>query len=67
MRRGIWVLDEDDIAKLIGLPKGQRVIGVHEDWQRLLILVAVEGEGLPEVVPGSDPPIVGHGIPRCRA
>lgn len=63
MKRGIWILDEEDIAKLIKLPEGQRVIGVREDWRRLSIQVGIEGEGLPEVEPGIELPIIGHGIP----
>lgn len=63
MNRGIWLIDEDDIARLIKLPKGQRVIGVHGDWQCMSIQVGMDGEGLPEVAPGTEAPIIGRGIP----
>ena len=65
-KRGIWVIDEEELTRLLQLPEGQRVVGVRDDWQRMSILVCVEGDGLPEVTPGTEAPIVGYGVPGLK-
>lgn len=58
--RGIILLDELAIERMISLPAGQRVIGFEPRPVMLSLAVHVEGEGLPEVYPGAESPIVGR-------
>lgn len=58
-RRGIYRIDEAQLARLLNLPAGQHVTGVSASFRHLSILVMVEGDDLPEVVPGCEPPVVG--------
>ncbi|GAA0528641.1 hypothetical protein GCM10010172_06540 [Paractinoplanes ferrugineus] len=57
--RGIYRIDEEQLARLLKLPAGQHVTSVTTSFERLSVLIMVEGEGLPEVHPGTEPPIVG--------
>lgn len=54
-RRGVFRLNDEILHNLIDLPEGQRIIGFREDSLRLSIDVCVEGEGLPECAPGTQP------------
>lgn len=57
-RRGIFRLDEEILGRIIDLPEGQRIIGFRPDPARLCIDVCIEGEGLPECPPVSEPYVV---------
>lgn len=61
--RGVWRIDEEDIARAVRLPEGQRVIGVRENWPMLSIDVMIEGSGLPDVQESQIPPYIGRGLP----
>jgi hypothetical protein len=61
--RGVWRIDEEQIARALHLPPGQRVTSIQADWPTLSIDVMIEGEGLPEVEPAMEPRIVGRGLP----
>lgn len=56
--RGVFRLGEDILTQLIDLPAGQRIIGFRDNPMMLAIDVHIEGDGLPECVPASEPPIV---------
>jgi hypothetical protein len=51
-RRGVYVIGDATLARAMRLPEGQHVIAVSVDFERLAVLVKVEGEGLPEVGEG---------------
>lgn len=53
--RGIVRLDERTLETALNLPAGQHVIGFRADPMCLSIDVCVEGAGLPEVPPGTEP------------
>lgn len=55
-RRGIYAIGDDDLARLLRLPAGQRVVSVSTDWQTTSVLLMVEGEGLPEQPAGAQTP-----------
>jgi hypothetical protein len=55
-RRGIYVIGDDELARLLQLPAGQQIVSVSSDWVRNSMLVLVEGEGLPEVAAGCEAP-----------
>ncbi len=57
-QRGVFRLNDEVLHNLIDLPEGQRIIGFREDSLRLSIDVCVEGEGLPECAPGSEPYVI---------
>jgi hypothetical protein len=57
-RRGVYEIGDDELARLLRLPPGQRVLSVSSNWARLSLLIMVEGEGLPEVFPGGDTPLL---------
>lgn len=56
MRRAavVW-LGHEMMARVLRLPDGQRVTGIHEDWLRLGLGVVIEGDDLPEVAEDSYP------------
>lgn len=56
--RGIVRLDEETLHRALNLPENQQVIGFRTDPVSLSIDVCVEGEGLPEVLPGCEAPRV---------
>ncbi len=60
-RRGVVRLNEDDIAAMLRLRKGQRVIGMWPNHPAMSIDVGIEGEGLPVVAPGAEAPRVPTG------
>lgn len=51
--KAIYRITEQDLARLLKLPAGQRVIGVSADFQSLSALVMIAGPGLPEHTPGT--------------
>lgn len=55
-RRGVVVLGEEQLERLVRPGPGQRIIGFAPDPIRLAVLVHLEGDGLPEVAPDSFPP-----------
>jgi hypothetical protein len=57
-RRGVFHLHEEILGPLIDLPDGQRIIGFRPDPLRMSIDVCVEGDGLPECPPGTEPYVV---------
>lgn len=54
-RRGVISLHEEILDRLLDLPQGQRIIGFRADPVRLSIDICLEGDGLPECAPGTDP------------
>lgn len=52
-RRGVVLITEEDIAAMLHVGEGQRVIGVRDDWARMGIQVMIEGPGLPECAEGT--------------
>lgn len=50
MRRAaiVW-FGHETIARLLRLPEGQRVVGLHADWLRLGVGAVIQGDDLPEV------------------
>lgn len=57
-RRGIVIVPESDIERLVRLEPGQRIAGMRDDPLRQAFLVLIEGDGLPEVHEMCDPPYV---------
>lgn len=57
-RRGVVRLNEDDVAAMLRLRKGQRVVGMWPNPPANSIDVGIEGEGLPVVEPGMEAPHV---------
>lgn len=57
-RRGIYVVHEDEITRLLRLPDDQHVIGVSTRWETHSILIMVEGDGLPEIPAGGQAPLL---------
>jgi hypothetical protein len=57
-RRGVYVIGDATLARAMRLPEGQHVIAVSVDFERLAVLVKVEGEGLPEVGEGEHAPTI---------
>jgi hypothetical protein len=54
--RGIYVIGDGELARLLRLPAGQHVVAVSTSWERLAVLIMVEGEGLPVVTEGCEAP-----------
>jgi hypothetical protein len=51
---GVVWLNHEDIAQLLELPEGQRVVTVDASWTRMAVGVVIEGEGLPDREPGAE-------------
>jgi hypothetical protein len=60
-RRGIYIISDDQLTRALRLPPGQQITGARTSFSRLAILVQVEGDDLPEVLPGQEAPTVGGG------
>jgi hypothetical protein len=56
--RGLVLLDEEKLARMLRLPPEWRLIGFTTLFAQLAIGVHVEGDGLPECTPGDEAPIV---------
>lgn len=54
-RAALCFLGEDVLARLLRLPPGWMITGVHADFERNGILVRITGPTAPEVVEGSVP------------
>jgi hypothetical protein len=54
--RGVYVIGDGELARLLRLPPGQQVVAVSTSWERLAVLIMVEGDGLPAVVEGTEAP-----------
>jgi hypothetical protein len=57
-RRAVVWLGAGLLTRLLRLPEGQRVTGVHADWLRLGVGISVEGGDLPEVDEMREPPSI---------
>lgn len=57
-RRGVVVIAESDIARLVRLEAGQQIVGIRDDPMRQAFLVLLAGDGLPAVAEFADPPIL---------
>lgn len=62
-RRGVVLIDEIELARSLRLPEGQRILGFQPDHLRASIAVLVEGDGLPECAPGTEPPRINAADP----
>lgn len=60
-RRGVILLDEQELAYALRLPDEWRLIGFEPKPIRLSIAVHVEGDGLPECPLGAEAPFVAGG------
>jgi len=60
-RRGIVVIPESDVARLVKLGPGQQIIGLRVDEMRSAFLVLVTGDDLPIVNEYTEPPTL-HGF-----
>jgi hypothetical protein len=56
--RGIYEIADDELARLLQLPPGQHVVSLGTSWERLSVLIMVEGPGLTECVAGSHPVVM---------
>lgn len=57
-RRGVVLVDEEQLARLLALPPAWRVLGFQPFPVRMSIGVLVDGPDLPEYALGAEPPIV---------
>lgn len=57
--RGVIRLDEEILHHALNMGENQHVIGFRTDPVSLSIDVCIEGDGLPEVIPGTEAPRVG--------
>lgn len=57
-RRGIYEIGDDELCRLLQLGAGQHVVSVNTSWERLSLLIMVEGPGLPECAPGNHPMVI---------
>lgn len=57
-RRALAFLSEQQIAQVLALPEGARVIGVRDDFQRMGVLVMLEGDAYEPVSEACEPPRV---------
>jgi hypothetical protein len=57
-RRGVVLVDEDQLVRLLALPAAWRVLGFQPFPVRMSIGVLVEGPDLPEYAAGCEPPFV---------
>lgn len=66
-RRGIYLISDDDIVRAMRMPPGQHVLSMTTDFQRMAILVQVEGDDLEEVAVGCHAPTInGADLWHCR-
>lgn len=57
-RRGVVLVDEEQLARLLALPEAWRMLGFQPFPARMSIGVLVEGPDLPECPLGAEPPFV---------
>ena len=57
-RRGVVLVDEEQLARLLALPEAWRVLAYQPYPVRASIGVLVEGPDLPECALGAEPPFV---------
>lgn len=62
--RGVFMIDEERLSRLLRLPPGQRIIGFEPRFLTLSIAVHLEGDGLPEAAESSEPMTVAGGAFR---
>ncbi|MCG5464305.1 hypothetical protein MED01_002471 [Micromonospora sp. MED01] len=53
--RAVVRLGEEEFRALLKLPDGMRMIGINANWLALSIDVMIEGDGLPECAPQTEP------------
>jgi len=66
-RRGVVLVDEDQLGRLLRLPDDWRVLAFQPYPMRLAIGLLVEGPGLPECHPGAEPPLVDTPAPPAES
>lgn len=57
-RRGVVLIPESDVARLVRLAPGQHIAGLRHDHLRQAFQVLIAGDGLPLVDEMCDPPLV---------
>ena len=57
-RRGIYTIGVEQLARAVRLPAGQHFVSATARWETSAVLLMAEGDGLPEVADGCDPPQV---------
>ena len=57
-RRGIVFLGEEDLIRLLNLPEGYYIRGVHDAFSHVGIKIMICGPGLPEVAEDMEAPWV---------
>lgn len=57
-QRGVVVIPQSDLERLVRLEPGQRIAGMRDEPTRMAVLFLVEGDGMPEVDEMCDAPTV---------